>query len=123
MNKKSLIILTIEIISIIILYIFINSEYIKLIPECWIHKNTGLLCPSCGGTRCVAYIMKGDFASAFFSNMVFFIGIVYLFITNIVYIINLNRNKKILTWIYPKYWYSIVFAIILVMYTILRNVL
>ena len=123
MNKKSLIILTIEIISIIILYIFINSEYIKLIPECWIHKNTGLLCPSCGGTRCVVYIMNGDFASAFFSNMVFFIGIVYLFITNIVYIINLNRNKKILTWIYPKYWYSIVFAIILVMYTILRNVL
>ena len=105
MNKKSLIILTIEIISIIILYIFINSEYIKLIPECWIHKNTGLLCPSCGGTRCVVYIMNGDFASAFFSNMVFFIGIVYLFITNIVYIINLNRNKN--TYLYYEKFYLI----------------
>lgn len=123
MNKKRLIIITSEIICLIILYIFINSKYIELMPECWIHKKTGILCPSCGGTRCVVYLLKGDFIKAFFSNTVFFITIVYLFITNLVYIINLNKNKKILTWIYPKYWYSIVFAIILVMYTILRNVL
>ena len=123
MNKKSLIIIASEIICLIILYIFINSKYIGLMPECWIHKKTGILCPSCGGTRCVVYLLKGNFIKAFFSNMVFFIGIVYLFITNIVYLINLNKNKKILTWIYPKYWYSIVFAVVLVMYTILRNVL
>ena len=123
MNKKSLIIIVSEIICLIILYAFIKSRYIGLIPECWIYKNTGILCPSCGGTRCVVYLLKGNFIKAFYSNMVFFIGIVYLFITNIVYIINLNKNKKILTWIYPKYWYSIIFAIILVMYTILRNVL
>lgn len=123
MNKKSLIIITSEIIGLIFLYIFINSKYIGLMPECWIYKNTGILCPSCGGTRCIVYLLKGDFIKAFYSNMVFFIGIVYLFITNLVYIINLNKNKKILTWIYPKYWYSIVFAIILVMYTILRNIL
>ena len=123
MNKKSLIIIASEIICLIILYIFIKSKYIGLMLECWIHKNTGILCPSCGGTRCVVYLLKGDFIKAFYSNMVFFIGIVYLFITNIVYIINLNKNRKILTWIYPKYWYSVIFAIILVMYTILRNVL
>ena len=123
MKKKRLVIIASEILIFIILYILINSSYIELIPECWIYKNTGILCPSCGGTRCISYLLKGNFIEAFFSNIVFFIGIVYVFIINIVYITNLNKNKKILTCLYPKYWYSVILAVILVMFTIVRNIL
>lgn len=123
MNKKSMIIIGIEIVILIILYSFINSKYVEILPLCWIYQTTGLLCPACGGTRCVVNLVKGNWIEAFFSHIVFFIGIGYLLIINIIYIINLNREKKIATWLYPKYWYSIIFAIILIIYTIVRNLL
>ncbi len=123
MNKKSRIIIGIEIGALIGFYIFVNSKYLTMLPDCWVYEATGLLCPACGGTRCVVHMLKGNWIEAFFSHMVFFIGILYLLAINIVYLINLNREKKIATWIYPRYWYAIIFAGILIIYTIVRNLL
>ena len=123
MNKKTIIIIGIEILFFIALYFFVNSQYINIIPKCWAYDLTGLLCPSCGGTRFVIYLFKGDFIKAFLSHMVFFIGALYIFILNILYLINLNKEKKIGKWLYPKYWYVIIFAVVLIIYTIVRNLL
>lgn len=123
MNKKTLMIIIIEVIVLMVLYFFSESNYVEMIPRCWIYKNTLILCPACGGTRCVLYFLKGDFINAFFSNTVFFFGIIYLICVNIVYLINLNREKKILKWVYPKYWYVIIFSVSLLLYTIVRNLL
>ncbi len=123
MNKKTIWIIGIEIVILIILYFFVNSNCLTMIPECWVYQATGLLCPACGGTRCVIHMLKGNWIEAFFSHMVFFIGILYLLIINIIYLINLNRKKKIGTWMYPKYWYAIIFAVILIIYAIVRNLL
>ena len=122
-NKKKMLIIAIEITVWISLFSFIHSEMIKKIPSCWIYQRLGLFCPACGGTRCVIYFLNLNWVEAFFCHMVFFIGICYLVVVNIIYLINLNREKKIATWIYPKYWYSIIFAILLIFYTILRNLL
>lgn len=123
MNKKSIIIIGIEIIVLAILYVFINSKYIEIIPKCWINHKTGLLCPACGGTRCVIFFLKGNWIKAFFLHSIFFIGILYLLVVNAVYLINLNKEKKIATWMYPKYWYVFIFTILLIIYTIIRNLL
>ena len=123
MNKKSIIIIGIEIIVFFILYSFVNSKYLEIVPQCWIYHTTGILCPACGGTRCVINILKGNWIEAFFSHTVFFITILYLLIVNVIAIINLNRDKKIATWIYPKYWYVFIFLFFLVSYTIMRNLL
>ena len=123
MNRKKIIIIAIEILIIISLYIFLKTEYIKILPECWIYKTTGLLCPACGGTRCIINIFKGNMIEAFLVHPIFFISIIYLITINIIYIINIGKKEKILTYIYPKYWYSIIFAIILTIYTIARNIL
>lgn len=122
MKKKNFII-GIEMIGLITVSIFVNSKYIEMLPSCWVYSFTGKFCPACGGTRCVIYILKGEWKEAFLSHMVFFIGILYGVIINIVYIINSNKEKKIGTWIYPKYWYSIIFVILLIIYTIVRNLL
>ena len=122
MNKKSIII-SIELVILIVLTIILNTNLINYIPQCWIYQTTGILCPECGGTKCVVNIFQGNIKEAFFSHMIFFITIIYLVICNMVYIINLNKKKKIATWIYPKYWYVIIFAIILIIYTIIRNIL
>lgn len=122
MNRKSIII-SIELIILLVLIIIVNSNLISCIPKCWIYQTTGILCPACGGTTCIVNLLQGNLKEAFFSHIVFFVTIIYLLICNIVYIINLNRKKKIATWIYPKYWYAIIFAIILIIYTIIRNML
>lgn len=118
MKKRKVII--IEIFIVILIYFFVNSEGIKLIPKCWIYETTGIMCLSCGGTRCIENILKGNLLHAFYYNSVIFIGIFYLLILNIVYLFNLNRDNKKFTWIYPKWWYAIIFLIIWIIYAILR---
>lgn len=47
------------------------------LPDCAAAK-IGLLCPSCGGTRCVRAFFSGDFGAAFSFNPFFFVMIWYL---------------------------------------------
>ena len=121
MNAKSIKIILIELFILILAIIGANSNLMQYTPSCLFYKATNLQCPSCGGTRCVENILKGNFKEAFLFHPIFFITIFYLLLCNIVYLINLNKKNKILTWIYPKYWYAIIFAVILVIYGILRN--
>ena len=121
MNAKSIKIILIELFILILAIIGVNSNLMLYTPSCLFYKATNLQCPSCGGTRCVENILKGNFKEAFLFHPIFFITIFYLLLCNIVYLINLNKKNKILTWIYPKYWYAIIFAVILVIYGILRN--
>ncbi len=121
MNAKSIKIIIIELFILILAIIGVNSNLMQYTPSCLFYKATNLQCPSCGGTRCVENILKGNFKEAFLFHPIFFITIFYLLLCNIVYLINLNKKNKILTWIYPKYWYAIIFAVILVIYGILRN--
>lgn len=122
-DRKVIRIILIEILLVILLWLFINSTYIEFIPQCWVYKNTGILCPSCGGTRCIQNIMRGNVIEAFKINPVIFIIVCYLAILNIVYLSNLNKKEKKLKYIYPKYWYVIIWVTILVLYTIVRNML
>lgn len=121
MNKKSIKIILIELLILILAIIGVNSNLMQYTPSCLFYEATNLQCSSCGGTRCVENILKGNFKEAFLFHPIFFISIFYLLLCNIVYLINLNKKNKILTWIYPKYWYAIIFAVILVIYGILRN--
>lgn len=119
---KTLKLLIIEFFFVIFLKIFINSPIMQFIPECIVYKYLNIYCPSCGGTRCIRNILQGNFIQAFKDHSVFFITIIYLLLLNIIYLININRKNKILTFIYPKYWYAIIFSILIVLYTIMRNI-
>ena len=121
--KKMLCIQIIILIFIVLLYIIIKSPLIKMVPNCWINETFGILCPSCGATRCLINLLNGNIIKAFKFHPIFFLTIIYLLILDIVYIINTITNKNIWKWIYPKPYYYIVWAIILATYTILRNIL
>ena len=116
-------IILIEIIILLVISFIINCKYMTAVSQCYIFQSTGILCPSCGGTRCIQSLLQGDIVSAFHYNFVITFVAIYLVILNIVYLINRNKDeeKKVLTWIYPKYWYTIVLAVILIIYTVLRN--
>lgn len=119
-NKRRIIII-LEIIIFLIIYCFVNSKYINLIPKCWIYEKTGLYCLSCGGTRCIQNFMRGNLIQAFYENAMIFIGVIYLIILNVIYLYNLEKEEKKLTWLYPKCSYIIIFVVIWIIYIIIKN--
>ena len=79
MKKKLIIIL----LDILLVACVIFSQPIifflsMMIPECPA-LSVGILCPACGGTRCVYYFFSGDFSTAFSMNGLIFLTILYAF--------------------------------------------
>ena len=125
MNKKIKKMLFIEsgiLILILIVFLIIQLGFVYLIPECIIHKNFGILCRGCQGTRWVINFSKGNFIDSFNFHPVFFVTIIYMLFVNLIFIINSFRNKEILTFLYPKLKFWIAFLIIIIVFTICRNI-
>lgn len=117
--KVMLIIEAIFIILLILMYCLINSNLINEISGCYINKMTGLKCPACGGTRCIASLLNLNFKASFNYHPVFFVSIVLGILINLYYIIFTLLDKKINI---VKWWYLIIWLIVLIIYTILRNI-
>ncbi|MBR1472307.1 MAG: DUF2752 domain-containing protein [Lachnospiraceae bacterium] len=48
-------------------------------PKCSFHVITGGWCPACGNTRCVRYLLQGDFFMALRHNITIpFLGVLLL---------------------------------------------
>ena len=68
MNKKIKNMLLLElgiIFLVLIIFIVVKSNITKYFPTCFIYERTGILCPSCGGTRCVSNFVFGNFKASF----------------------------------------------------------
>ena len=63
-----------------------------------------------GATRCIISFFNGDFSTSFLYNPFMFILIIYLFLLNVLYIINTILNKKYLTIFYPKWYYVVIYS-------------
>ena len=125
-NNKYLKVLLIQLLILLVLafiFVFVNSSLINFIPPCFWQENYGLSCPSCGSTRCVINLINCNFHDAFFYNPFLFILIVYLFLLDLLYIINTISNKKYLKFFYPKWWYVIIYFSLWAIYTIVINVM
>lgn len=111
------------ILLVLILFIIIKYDIISLLPTCIIYEKLGFLCPSCGGTRCIINFINGNYQESFSYHPIFFISIVYLLIVNLLYIFNSFRKKEIVTFFYPKEKFWIIFLIVLITFTIIRNII
>ena len=107
---------------VLIIFIIVKTKLISLMPNCLINTYFGILCPSCGGTRCVINLVQGNFVQSFLYHPIFFITIWYLALVNIVYVINTFTNKKILAFLYPKTKFWIIFVIVILIFTVFRNI-
>ena len=112
-------------ILFLVLIIFIIAKYkiFSIIPKCIINSIFGIECPSCGGTRCVVNFILGNFQESFTYHPIFFITLIYLIIVNLIYIINSFRKKEILKWIYPKSKFWIIWIVVLMMFSFIRNII
>ena len=126
LNKKysKLIIIQFSIIALLVMiFIFVNSPFRNFVPNCYWKENYNITCPSCGATRCVTNFINSNFKVAFFYNPFLFILIVYLFLLDLLYIINTISGKKYLKFFYPKWSYVIIYFSLWAIYTIIINVL
>lgn len=126
MNKKIRNMILIELgilLLVLIIYIAIKTGIVELIPKCVVNTYFHILCPACGGTRCVINFFNGNFANSFMYHQIFFIIIIYLIVLNIIFIINSFRKKEIAKNLYPNNKFWIIFIIILAIFTILRNII
>lgn len=110
---------TLIFLFIIWLYIMLNTNMIKFIPECIYYEKFGVLCPSCGGTRFIISLLQFNLIDAFYFHPLFFILTIYLMILNISFIINTMFNKKITIF---KWWHIVFWAVLLMIFTFLRNI-
>ena len=110
------------IILLIIIFIFVHSSFMSFMPPCYWLKNYGILCPSCGSTRCVINFVNGEFISSFLYNPFLFVLIIYFLLLNLLYIINTILDKKYLKFLYPKWWYVIIYFSLWAIYTIIINI-
>ena len=76
-NKLFVILLDVGVLVIAMTAHTLTDWMLHMIPACPV-ATLGLLCPACGGTRCVRYFFSGRFADAFGVNPFFFSLILYL---------------------------------------------
>jgi len=108
-NKTLICLLGPILIGCVLLYFF-DPHANDFYPKCTVKKLTGLNCPGCGSTRAVYLFLHGEFFEGFSRNPLLFIGfpvIVLLFFRP-----SLAR----------KSWVGWTAAIVLVTYSVLRNI-
>ena len=102
---------------------FITNWMRANITSC-ISTRIGLLCPACGGTRCLQYLLHGDFLRAFFMNPYLFltamIAMALLILLNVAAFTPKHMGMPVLRWICKPRW-VIVWAIGFAVFGVLRN--
>lgn len=105
---------------ILVLYYFANRIWHFAFP-CILHELTNLYCPTCGITRLLFALLKGDIKSAFGYNQLLFILLPLLFIYLVV-LSYLWLNDKINTkFINLSKKLIILVTILLVVFGVIRN--
>lgn len=110
---KKMLILQLAIVSIGVLAIILTKTSItKLIPPCMVRDAIGIICPTCGVTRCVSNFLSLNFEASFMYHPVAFILTLYLIFIDIIYIINTVFDKKFFKILYPSINLLVIFFVV-----------
>ena len=102
-NIKKLVVLHIIFLIIgVLLILSIKFDLLSLLPTCVFRQHYGVICPTCGVTRCTINFCEFNFKQSFLYHPTFFIGMVYIILIDIAYIINTIFNRKFLKQFYPS---------------------
>ena len=90
---------------------------------CFLHQNTGLHCPGCGGTRCTNDLIAGNWLEALSHHALLTIGLVIFGALSLYFIVRvtiLGKPAPALSSIaIPCLWIALG---LLVLFTLLRNI-
>jgi len=124
-KKKALIgfAIMIALIAGIYIYSHYNPEEHILFPKCPIYTITGYQCPGCGSQRAFHNLFHGNIGTAFKYNAFVILLVPYVLLGIYVeYIANRTSPCIIrLRNIFFGKWAVLVLAVIIIMYTVIRN--
>lgn len=89
--------------------------------KCIIFENFHFFCPTCGGTRSVINFVQMNWKQSYEYHPIFFLTMLYILIINIIFLINIINNKENFKSIYPNLKKYIIFIVVLIFFTIVRN--
>ncbi len=108
----------------VLLYNIFNLNITNLFPPCeWLTKY-GFICPACGGSRSLHYFLKGQIIESMKYNITFTLTYIILIVFWALFTYKVFKNKD-----YQKFTinyltvFGIVFIVLIVINTILRNIL
>ena len=128
MNKTKRIFTGVVIMMVLVagvyLYSQFNPEEHLLFPKCPVYILTGYKCPGCGSQRAFHNLFHGNFLTAFMYNPFMVLLVPYvLYGVYIEFIANrLNPRIVRLRNIFFGKWALFVLAVVLLLFTILRNI-
>ena len=128
MNKVIKIFAGISVILAIVVGVYLYSQYdpekYLLFPKCPVYTLTGYKCPGCGSQRAFHNLFQGNLMTAFMYNPFMILLVPYVLLgISIEYIANrLNPIVVRLRSIFFGKWALLVLAVIVVLYTVLRNI-
>jgi len=117
------------IIVVILAGIYLYSRYDPekniLFPKCPVYTITGYQCPGCGSQRAFHSLFHGNFVAAFIYNPLMILLIPYILLGVCVEYIANRTNPRItrIRNIFFGKWAALTLAVILITYTVLRNIL
>ena len=71
MKRKYILLLDAGILALIPVAVLLAKWMLKALPDC-MFMRVGVLCPACGGTRCLIQLARGNFLQALQLNPYFF---------------------------------------------------
>ena len=112
---------------VVVMFVLAVPRLLRLlmdgVPNCW-SLNMGIICPACGGTRCLLNFLEGNLLASFKYNPMVFVIVVYLFCVliflNLSVFIRCSFVKKIFS-ILTSHYFIILLAVCFAVFGVLRN--
>lgn len=123
MRKKYAMFWSLELFIIFFLGIAYFFTKGTIFSKCFLHESFNILCPTCGGTRCVINFLQMNWKQSFENHPIFFLTIIYIMLINIVFLINCITGRENFRWIYPSWKKYAIYIFLLISFTIARNLL
>ncbi len=127
MMKNKKILFTIFLDVVLIIGIFTAPLLLRLlmdgVPNCW-SLNMGIICPACGGTRCLINLLEGDFITSFIYNPMVFVIVLYLICVLLFWNLLVFTKCSFTSKVFKKlthHYCVILLAVAFVMLGVLRN--
>ena len=114
----------IALIAAIYLYSQYDPEEYVLFPKCPVYTLTGYKCPGCGSQRAFHNLFHGNFLTAFMYNPLMVLLMPYALLGIYIEYIANKYNRLIISLrnIFFGNWSVIVLAIVIILFTIIRNI-
>lgn len=110
-------------LALVLVYKFFNPLENPYFPKCPVLVLTGLECPGCGSQRAIHHLLNLNIIEAFKNNALLVISIPYL-ITGFIFDVRKKLSPGMLKWRKILFGEKAIYIIlvIIVLYTILRNI-